>query len=158
MPERNQKVYDRVRQELGKNTNLGSRDLYEIAKKVDESIGGDTLQQFHARYVLPLRREQAGRAGGASPRAAGSAATAKKTRRGGGRRKAAETARPVKQRRVSKALRSAQAAMQERQKARNVLLRFAQEFATAETKSEIIKVMGRLDDYVEQLVSTNNAD
>jgi hypothetical protein len=149
MAERNQKVFDRVRQELTKNTSLGSRDLYEIAKKVDEAIGGETLQQFHARYVLPLRREQSGgRSGGTTSGAA------KKTRRGT-RRKAGEDARPVKQRRVSKALRSAQAAMQERQKARAVLLRFAQEFAMAETKAEIIKVMGRLDDYVEQLVSNN---
>lgn len=149
MAERNQKVFDRVRQELTKNTSLGSRDLYEIAKKVDEAIGGETLQQFHARYVLPLRREQSGgRSGGTTSGAA------KKTRRGT-RRKAGEDARPIKQRRVSKALRSAQAAMQERQKARAVLLRFAQEFATAETKAEIIKVMGRLDDYVEQLVSNN---
>lgn len=65
MPERNQKVFDRVRQELAKNTGLGSRDLYEIAKKVDENISGDTLQQFHARYVLPVRREDSRRAGGA---------------------------------------------------------------------------------------------
>ena len=150
MAERNQKVFDRVRQELTKNTNLGSRDLYEIAKKVDESINGETLQQFHARYVLPLRREQSRAAGGSS----GAAKKARKSTR----RKAAEDARPVKQRRVSKALRSAQAAMQERQRARAVLLRFAQEFAMAETKPEIIKVMGRLDDYVEQLVANNGGD
>ena len=149
MAERNQKVFDRVRQELTKNTNLGSRDLYEIAKKVDDSVNGETLQQFHARYVLPLRREQSGRTGGRS------AGAVKKTRRGT-RRKASEGARPVKQPRVSKALRSAQSAMQERQKARAVLLRFAQDFANAETKSEIIKVMGKLDDYVEQLVSNNS--
>src|SRR5262245_14111878 len=85
MAERNQKVLDRVRQELQKAPELGSRQLYELAKKVDAAIGGDSLQQFHARYVLPYRREQSKKTRAATgeaparrgrkPRAAAGAAT-----------------------------------------------------------------------------------
>lgn len=70
------------------------------------------------------------------------------------RKKASDDAKPVRAKRVNKAVLSAQSAMQNRQRARAVLLRFAQEFATAETKPEIIKVMGRLDDYVEQIIAS----
>lgn len=145
MAERNQKISDRVRLELGKNDTLGSRQLYEIAKKVDESIGKDTLQQFHARYVLPIRREESRRAGGG--------AAARTSRRGGRRKKAAEAAKPQRAKRTSKAVVSIEALMQNRQRARTILLQFAQEFATAETKPEIIEVMGRLDNYVDQIVA-----
>lgn len=148
MAERNQKVFDRVRQELGKNTKLGSRELYGIAQKLDESISEETLQQFHARYVLPLRREESRNRAGDAP--------AKATRRGGRRKKAVEEVKPVREKRVNKAAVSAQALLQERQRARGVLLKFAQEFATAETKPEIIEVMGRLDEYVDQIVSTQD--
>ncbi len=148
MAERNQKVFDRVRQELGKNTKLGSRELYEIAKGVDEAIAEETLQQFHARYVLPVRREESRNRGGNSP--------AKAPRRSGRKKKAAEEATPAREKRASRAAISAQAVIQERQRARGVLLKFAQEFSTAETKPEIIEVMSRLDEYVDQLISNQD--
>ena len=42
-----------------------------------------------------------------------------------------------------------------RDNARAVLLQFAQDFSAAETKSEIVKVMSRLDEYVDRLSSEN---
>ena len=61
MAQRNEKVFDRVRQELANNPNLGSKELYDLAQGVEKSIGQDSLQQFHARYVLPVKRERGGK-------------------------------------------------------------------------------------------------
>ena len=144
MAERNQKVFERVQLELSKDTKLGSRDLYEMAKKVDEAISEDSLQQFHARYVLPIRRAESRQRGDSGSKA---------TRRGTRRKKVVEDAKPAREKRTARAAVSAQAIIQERQRARSVLLTFAQEFSVAETKPEIIKVMSRLDEYVDQLLS-----
>lgn len=135
MAERNEKIFERVRQELGKNANLGSRELYEIAKKVDPSLQ-DSLQQFHARYVLPVRRA---RSAGGAPAAKGG--RAQKSKRATAASKSTTSTRGARARRATTA----------RDNARAVLLRFAQDFSAAETKSEIVKVMSRLDEYVDQL-------
>ena len=143
MAERNEKVYERVRAEMEKNPGLGSRELYEMAQQADKTIGQETLQQFHARYVLPVKREQAARAGGGKGRkgrrgrkakTSGSATTRGAVKRGGARKKAA--------------------AAGDRDQVRAVLLRFAQDFSGAETKSQIVKVMSRIDDYVDQITGS----
>ena len=138
MAERSEKVFERVRQELAKNANLGSRELYEIAKKVDGSME-DSLQQFHARYVLPVRRTKAGGgAGGARRGARGQ----KAKRTGATANKAAKsTGRGARARR----------ALDARDNARAVLLRFAQDFSAAESKSDSVRLMSRLDEYFDQL-------
>ncbi|HUE95246.1 MAG TPA: hypothetical protein VMN39_01215 [Longimicrobiaceae bacterium] len=140
MAERNEKVQERVRQELSKNPGLGSRELYELAQSIDKSIGGDTLQQFHARYVLPVKREQASKGAGSRPR---------KTRRG--KKSKAAAAAPKAPRGGGGTRPKAVAAGTERDHVRAVLLRFAQDFSAAESKPEIVKVMSRLDDYVDQI-------
>lgn len=140
MAERIEKVYDRVRQELQKNPTLGSRDLYEQAQQLDQSISEDTLQQFHARYVLPVKREQSGKKGG---RTRG----AKK-----GRKPKTVTARTASkgagQRRNGK---NGVHGGADRDQVRAVLMQFAQDFSAAETKSEIVGVMSRIDQYVDEI-------
>lgn len=140
MAERIEKVYDRIRQELQKNPALGSRDLYEQAQQLDKSIGEDTLQQFHARYVLPVKREQSGKKGGRT-RGAKKAGRKPKTVT------AATAPKAASQRRNGKAGRGGT----DRDQVRAVLMQFAQDFSAAETKSEIVGVMSRIDEYVDEI-------
>lgn len=141
MAERNEKVYERVRQELGKNPNLGSRELYELAKQSEKSIGQDTLQQFHARYVLPIKRQQASASGGGRRSRKGKARKAKAPTTGG--KTTRKTGRRGK----------APEGPTERDQIRTVLLKFAQDLSGAETKSEVVKVMTRLDNYVNDIAA-----
>lgn len=141
MAERNQKVYERVRQELQKNPGAGSRELYEMAQQVDKGIGQETLQQFHARYFLPVKREQAADGGATRPRRrrpkAAAADGAEKPARRGARRG------------------RGRAAGSERDQVRSVLLQFAQDFSAAETKPEIVEVMSRMDDYIDRITGSS---
>lgn len=164
MAQRNEKVFARVRQELANNPNLGSKELYDLAQGVEKSIGQDSLQQFHARYVLPIKREKGGQRK--------AKATAKATP-GKGRRKAAaaapskraaakpaEAARPAaatpsapaaprgrKPRRSS----SAPASASNRSQVRALLLQFAQELTDADSRSSLVKVLGKVDSYVDRI-------
>jgi hypothetical protein len=145
MADRNEKVFERVRQELGKNGKLGSRQLYEMAKGWDSSIAGDTLQQFHARYVLPIKREES-----ASSRAKGRGG---RKAAGGGRQAAPSTAsapKPPSGRQRGGRRRKVEAGS-DRERIRAVLLEFARDFAEAESRSDIVQVVSRVDDYVERI-------
>lgn len=148
MAERNEKVLQRVRDELGKNPKLGSRELYEMAQEADKEIGQDTLQQFHARYVLPIKREQSGSKGGRKAR------RGKKAPRRG--RATATTSEKNGPRARGGKRTTGQAAGAERDRVRGVLLEFARDFADAESRSELVQVLSRVDDYVDR-IATNGS-
>ncbi|MEX2571210.1 MAG: hypothetical protein WD737_07870 [Gemmatimonadota bacterium] len=140
MAERNEQVFARVRQELDNNPTIGSRDLYEIGQGVDKSLSTETLQQFHARYVLPIKREEA-------------------ARKGGGRRRPRRRGRkPRSAERTAKAGngedRSDGRSSPERERVRGVLLDFARDFAEAESRAEIVQVLSKVDDYVDRIAPT----
>lgn len=140
MAERNEKVYQKVRQELMKGKEIGSRELHEMAAGMDKKIGEQSVQQFHARYVLPVKREQAKARGGgrrrkkAAPKRSPAAAT------GSGRSRSGRKA--------------GGAVTNERDQVRTVLLQFAQDFSGAETKSEVVRVMSRMDEYVDEITKS----
>jgi hypothetical protein len=153
MAQRNEKVYDRVRQELQKNPQLGSRELYEAAKVLDKSVSQDTLQQFHARYVLPVRRGVGGavakkaapvkrgrkKAQGETPKAAAAVVTPPAAKAPRGRRPRAQAPVAAPQATGRNAVRA-------------LLLQFAQELTDAESRSSLVKVLGRVDSYVDRIV------
>jgi hypothetical protein len=146
MAERNEQVLDRVRQELNKNPGLGSRELYEIAMGVDASIAENSLQQFHARYVLPIKRERAAQGEG-------------RAREGGGQRRGkkrspakaeAAAAEPSPQAPARRRRRRGGGA--DRDQVRSIFMQFARDFATAETRGEIVQILSDVDRYVDQVV------
>ena len=139
MAERNEKVFERVRQELTKNPGLGSRELYDMAQQMEKSVGQQSLQQFHARYVLPIKREQSN--GGR--RRKGKKATGGRARAATAKAAGTGTRGPRRRRQQGS----------ERDVVRAVLLKFAQDFSAAETKTEIVKVMSRLDSYVDDITA-----
>jgi hypothetical protein len=159
MAETNQQVLDTVRQELQKSPNRGSKELYEIAIGAEPSIAEHTLQQFHARYVLPIKREQAAAKGGgqkkpakrkprsrAAAAAPAPAAESKQPASRGRKSAAAEAKGPQQQQRRKRR------GGPDREQVRSLFLQFAREFANAESRGEIVEVLSSVDRYVDQLV------
>ena len=122
MAERNEKVMEKVREELKKDPAMKSKPLYEQMQKVDKSIGDLSVQQFHARYVLPIKRENAPK----RPRKRKSAAKGSGSRRLSTKQEA------------------------HRQQLRGVFLEFAKDLADAEERGEIVRVMSDLESYVDR--------
>jgi hypothetical protein len=146
MADRNQKIFDRVRQELAKNGKLGSRQLYEMAKGWDQSIGQDSLQQFHARYVLPIKRQDSSSKGKGRAGRQGAAGTGRQGKAAADSQKA-----PAARQRDGRSRGGKAAAGSERDRIRSVLLEFARDFADAESRSDIVQVVSRVDDYVNRI-------
>jgi hypothetical protein len=144
MAERNQKVYERVKQELQKNPALGSRDLYELAKGVEKAISQDTMQQFHARYFLPARKEIRA-ASGETP----APGRGRRSRRQGGEKEPRTVGRAVSRRDGDE-----RGEGPDRDRVRSVLLQFAQELTDAESRSSLVKVLGRVDTFVDRIVGS----
>lgn len=147
MPERNQKVQDRIREELKQNPGATTGELQSIAQGVDSSVGGLSLRQFNAGYVLPLKR-----GGGARKPAKKGKTTTGGTRRKAGRKPAAApapTPEPARPR-----ARSAAAPEGERERVRATLMQFARDFSEAETKSAIVAVLSDVDRYVDRIVGS----
>ncbi len=173
MAQRNEKVFERVRQELSENPDLGSRELYEFAQGVDKAISQDTLQQFHARYVLPIKRERSrsGGGGGRGSRAVESTPARRRGRPPAAEREASQQAeqpeqpeQPAGRRGRRKSAQTSdqgssgplQGVSASRDQVRSVLLQFAQELTDAESRSSLVQVLGRVDSYVDRIVPSGS--
>ena len=75
MPEANERVLAMVRDEIQKDADVKTVDLFEKAKKLSKDIGSLNIRQFHARYPLQVKRVNASTK---RRRAGKRAATAKK--------------------------------------------------------------------------------
>lgn len=160
MAKTNDAVMNMVRAELQKNPSAGSGELYEKAKKMNRAIGRLSVQQFHARYPLPVLRERAAK------RKRG--ATGAKTARGGRRKAAGKTGRQPRKggrrRRSATAPQAAPAATAAapagtrttpsagtRANVQEVLLQFAGVVATAD-KADMVQLMLRMDSWVDRVM------
>jgi len=122
MAERNEKVMEKVREELKKDPAMKSKPLFEQMQKSHPSVKDLSVQQFHARYVLPIKRENAPK----RPRKRRSSAKG-----------SASSRRSPKQEAHRKQL-------------RGVFLEFAKDLADAEDRGEIVRVMAELESYVDR--------
>src|SRR5690606_27320558 len=59
MAEINAKVVEMVQEEVRKNPEVTTADLFEKAKKLDKKIGDLSRRAFHARYPLQVKRQLA---------------------------------------------------------------------------------------------------
>ncbi len=57
MADANGKVMDMVRDEIQRNPGVRTEELFEKAKKLDKSVSGLSVRQFHARYPLQIKRQ-----------------------------------------------------------------------------------------------------
>lgn len=130
MPATNEKVMEMVRKELEANPDAENKDLYEKAREIDASIDDLSLRQFHARYPLQVKRK----------RAAKRRSKKAKARKGG----AGRAARQKPEKAAAKAV--------DRETVRSTLLRFARDVSAAEGKAEMIDLLSKVDDYVDDVV------
>ncbi len=145
MAERNEKIYERVLQELEKNPSLGSKELYAILRDADKAAGKDTLQQFHARYVLPAKKAVR------KPESDGQPAPRARRRR----TKAARNGQaPAAVEQPARRGRRSRRQEPDRDRIRQLLLQFAQDLTDAESRSNLVQVLGRVDSYVDKIAAT----
>jgi hypothetical protein len=173
MAQRNEQVQDRVREELNRKPDLGSRQLFELVKEMDSSLEGIPLASFHARYVLPVKREQAAQR--AQTEASAGEGKKSQPRKQSQRRgktaeqpevpaEAAAAAREPAKRSRKQAARTEQttggeptSARQQsegggREQIRAVFMEFARAFSEAESRTEIVQVLSKVDEYVERVL------
>jgi hypothetical protein len=141
--DRNEKVMDLVARELEEDSSASLEHLYDQAKSVDPSIGELSLRQFHARYPLQVKRRKsraAGRHKPPSPRKKKQQATS-------------ETKQSAPRSRKSKQSQPADSGSQEldREKVRALFIDFAMDFASAESRIEIVRAISSVDSYVDRL-------
>lgn len=130
MAERNDEVMEMVGRELERQPNMELRELHEKAVEIDPSMAELTPRQFNARYPLQVKRMRSG--GGRGKRRPQSDANA------------GEAKPRATRRRTNPA--------QSRDAVREVFLRFAGDFAQAESRSEIVSVLSNVDTYVDGVV------
>jgi len=116
------KVMEFVENELKKNPDVSTDELFEKAKKVSNSIGKLSLRQFNARYPLQVKRRK-------------SQASGRKTRR-----------------RKSKSRRKAAKGGNGREAVRQIFLSFASDLTAAQERKDLVKVLADVDKYVDQVM------
>ncbi|MSR35223.1 MAG: hypothetical protein EXR95_01090 [Gemmatimonadetes bacterium] len=133
MAKTDEKVMLMVEQELAKNPEASVDELFDKAKRLNSGIARMTRRQFHARYPLQVKRRQ-----GAGKRG-----------RKGTKGKKAAAAKGVKTRGPGRA-RAAQG--DGRDAVRQVLLRLAEQAASADTPSALVKLIVGVDRYVDDVM------
>jgi hypothetical protein len=134
--ERNEEVLARVRELLDKYPELNARQLHDMAVRMDTSLAAMPLRSFHARYVLPIKRARAAAARPPAPRR-------KRAVKAAGGRRASRT-------RASSA--HAHEADAQRTRVRGLLVTFARDIAAAESRADLVDVLGRIDTYVDDIL------
>jgi len=140
-PQRHEDVVARVRELLGKYPNLGSRQLYDLAIRMHPDLEQAGFRSFHARYVLPLKREKA-RAEGRLPKPRTPRTVAKRPRKGRSAQLQPELAESA----------ARLDAPQLRSRVRDVMLRLARQVAVAESRADLVDALAGVEDMVEEVM------
>lgn len=129
MAERNEQVMEMVARELDRNSGIGSSRLHRMAIEIDPSMSELSLRQFHARYPLQIQ------------------AARKRAQGGGTRRRAKRQRAPQGARRTQ----TSAAPASSRDAIRSVFLQFANDFADAKSRSDVVRVLSNVDAYVDRV-------
>jgi len=133
-------VMEYVERRLEANPGISNADLFAGARKIDPSVGQLTGRQFHAKYPLQVKARLA-RAAAPEPKTPPEPKVAT----------AEEPTAPD----VSAAAGDSEApptGAGDPLAVRRLLLDLSKELASAESKTEVIEVMARLDDYVAEIM------
>jgi hypothetical protein len=153
-----EKVQARVSEMLNEQPGASTDELQAAAMEVDPSLSTLSRRQFNAGYVLPVKRT---RAGSSPARTRGPARATK--RRAARRGRKAQTAPQADQAETptAPARRSTRAAAgaassrpsgEDRERVREVLLRFAADLTRAESRIEVIDFLGSVDSYADDIL------
>lgn len=122
MAKAEEKVMQFVKDELAAEPDVETSELFERAKKVDPSVRKLSLRQFNARYPLQIKRRQT-------------------LSRPGRKRQKRSPSRTQ--------TRSRSAASSSRDQVRDVFLQFASDLSSAEDRKDLVRVVARVDRYVD---------
>jgi len=125
MPKADEKVMALVEKELEKDPDASVTELYEKAKAAHPSVGQLTHRQFNARYPLQVKRK-----------------------------KAQKSRKRTSRRRSTRASKKAGLDGARREKIRELFLDFATDLTSAEQRSDLVKVLAGVDEYVDQVIKT----
>jgi len=148
MSERNTAVLQSIREKLDKYPELKSRQLHDMAIRLDSSLAAMSLRSFHARYVLPILRERSRAEGRMRPARARKATTARK-----GQTRPRKEAGTASTRSAGASDTTAAASHEERARVRAIVLRLAQQVAAAESRADLVALIGGIDDVVAEIVT-----
>jgi hypothetical protein len=147
-------IQAKVREMLDQQPDASTDELQGAAIEIDSGLKTLSRRQFNAGYVLPVKRA---RAASGAPKSRGARGT---RGRGKGRGRklrtaAAESAAAPapRTRRSGRPARNASGMGGERDRVREVLLRFAADLTRAESRAEIIDLLGSLDSYVDDALA-----
>lgn len=117
------KIMELVRKELDSNPDIQVRDLFEKVKGKEPSARELTLRQFNARYPLQIKRRQ----------------------------RMSEPTGDTPERRTTQRRRSRRPDAN-RDAVRDTFLRFASELSAAEERKDLVHVLSKVDQYVDEVV------
>jgi hypothetical protein len=141
------RIMDMVRHELVENPDVENTVLYEKATLIDpEGMTGVDRRQFNARYPLQVKRREMGPRPKKPP---GPPKARRRPRRAAAGADGAGAAAPVG---VDAAGSLSVLRTLAREGVRDVLLRFAQDLANAESRGELVGVVASVDQYVDQIL------
>ena len=115
---------------MAKDPSVASKELFEKAKESFPAARELNIREFHARYPLQVKRKASLAAGGGKR---------KRRRKSSGGRKTGETA-----------------AHANRDAVRTALLKFASDLSAAEERKDLVKVLARVDSYVDEVLKAAN--
>jgi hypothetical protein len=144
-PERHDDLVLRIRELLGKYPEIGSRQLYDLALRMHPSLEEDGWRSFHARYVLPLKRERA-RAEGRMPKRRERKPVEKPPRKG-----VIAPGRTQPTAAATRRLESEAEQLARRARVRDVLLRLARQVAIAESRADLVDALARVEEMVDDV-------
>jgi hypothetical protein len=141
---RHEDVKQKVRELIGKYPTVRSQQLYDLAVRMHPELEEGGLRSFHARYVLPIKREVARAEGRGSQQRPRKTAPQRRGRRQGAG--AAEEEREA----VTPA--AAVDMSQARGRVRAVLMRLSRQLVNAETRADVVDVLARMEEVVDEIM------
>jgi hypothetical protein len=136
-----ERVLDMVRRELVRDPAVDNAVLYERAKALDPAaMEGVDRRQFNARYPLQVKRRELTPSGARIRKEPPRRRRAKRPAPAGPGGAAVAAAQPVFRQMAREAV-------------RDVLLRFAQDLADAESRGQLVRVVAAVDVYAEQILA-----
>jgi hypothetical protein len=148
--EYSERIMDMVRHELVENPDVANAALFEKAQHLDPAaMDGVDRRQFNARYPLQVKRREMVRP--PKPKSDGAAARRRRKKASAdGAGAAAGAAAPAAASPVAPPLSVLRTLA--RDGVRDVLLRFAQDMANADSRGALVSVVASADQYVDQIL------
>lgn len=151
-----QRVKNMVRHSLIASPGVTNKELYARAHEIaPQAVEGLSLRQFHARFRLPVMVHEMGPRRKRKPKSVNRSAQVDSGSQGGAA--AGAVARPRKPRR-SRAGKAAEPTAALQSEVREVLVEFAVRLEKAESRSDLVRVVGGVDEVAARILRIVQGD